>query len=271
MHWIVHERELYHRVTRKAVAQRASELVNEQSLKASRGWVDKFLKRHSFVIRERTTTGQRLPPELGEKVGNFVLHCQKQREQLHLHPSDVGETAIWADMPGQSTVEVRGARHVPILTTGHEKSRITVCLAAMADSRKLQPLVVFKGKRMPQELKKVTGVHIALTHNGWMQVNTTVEWISKVWGSLSFRNRLLVWDSYRCHLTVEARQTLKKVKTTMACIPGSCTKLVQPADVSWNQPFKAAYRERYERWLQTERREDDVTPSGNPRAPSKSI
>ena len=71
-------------------------------------------------------------------------------------------------------MEVRGARHVPILTTGHEKSRITVCLAAMADGRKLQPLV-FKGKRMPQELKKVTGVHIALTHNGWMQVNTTVE------------------------------------------------------------------------------------------------
>ena len=180
VHWIVHERELYHRVTRKAVAQRASELVNEQSFKASRGWVDKFLKRHGFVIRERTTTGQRLPPELGEKVGNFVLYCQKQREQLHLHPSDIGnmdETAIWADMPGQSTVEVRGARHVPILTTGHEKSRITVCLAAMADGRKLQPLVVFKGKRMPQELKKVTGVHIALTHNGWMQVNTTVEWI----------------------------------------------------------------------------------------------
>ena len=104
-----------------------------------------------------------------------------------------------------------------------------------------------------------------------MQVNTTVEWISKVWGSLSFRNRLLVWDSYRCHLTVEARQTLKNVKTTMACIPGGCTKQVQTADVSWNQPFKAAYRERYERWLQTERREDDVTPSGNPRAPSKSM
>ena len=74
--WIIHHQQQYHRLTRKAIAQRASELVNEQSFKASRGWVDKFLKRHDFVIRARTTTG-RLPPELGEKVGNFVLFCQK--------------------------------------------------------------------------------------------------------------------------------------------------------------------------------------------------
>ena len=133
--------------------------MNEQSFKASRGWVDKFLKRHDFVIRALTTT---VPPspELGEKVANFVLFCPKQREQLHLLPSDISnmdETVIWADIPGQSTVEVRGTRHVPILTTGHEKSRITVCLAAMADGRKLQPLIVFKGQRMPQELKNVVG------------------------------------------------------------------------------------------------------------------
>jgi hypothetical protein len=54
------------------------------------------------------------------------------------------ETAIWADIPGETTIETRGARHVPVLTTGHEKVRITVYLAALGDGRKLPPMIVFK-------------------------------------------------------------------------------------------------------------------------------
>jgi DNA-binding SARP family transcriptional activator len=54
-HWIVHEREQYHKVTRKAIALRASQLINDPEFNASRGWVDRFLKRHC-VLRARTTT-----------------------------------------------------------------------------------------------------------------------------------------------------------------------------------------------------------------------
>ena len=51
------------------------------------------------------------------------------------------------DMPGETTVEHVGTRSVPLRTTGHEKSRFTVVLAAMADGRKLKPFVVLKGVR----------------------------------------------------------------------------------------------------------------------------
>jgi hypothetical protein len=42
---------------------------------------------------------------------------------------------------------------------------------------------------------------------------------------------------------------MRQKKTTMAAVPGGCTKLLQPADVSWNAPFKAAYRAAYDNWL----------------------
>lgn len=45
--------------------------------------------------------------------------------------------------------------------------------------------------------------------------------------------------------------------------------LVQPADVSWNKPFKASYTELYEAWLSEPGREADVTKTGNARAPSR--
>ena len=75
---------------------------------------------------------------------------------------------MWADMPANSTVDVRGSASVPILTTGHEKQRITVCLAAMADGSKLIPFVVLKGKRLPKNLENLSNVIVA-----WMNEELT--------------------------------------------------------------------------------------------------
>jgi hypothetical protein len=56
-----------------------------------------------------------------------------------------------------TTEDLVGAKYAPLKTTGHEKNYVTVCLAAMADGRKLQPMIVFHGKRMSIELKNVIG------------------------------------------------------------------------------------------------------------------
>ncbi|MGH0134381.1 UNVERIFIED_CONTAM: hypothetical protein FKN15_059083 [Acipenser sinensis] len=150
INWILQQRQRPLRVTRKAVGWKAKLMCTTPSFKASRGWIEKFMRQNSLTIRAKTTTGQRLPEHLTEKVAQFVHFCQTQKEHLQLSLSDIGgmdETAIWADMPGQSTVEFCGVKQVPILTTGHEKMSVTVCLAAMADGRKLPLFVVFKGKR----------------------------------------------------------------------------------------------------------------------------
>lgn len=55
------------------------------------------------------------------------------------------ETPVWIDMPGEYTIEQKGAKTVSMGSTGCEKSRITVCLTAMGDGAKLLPLVLLKG------------------------------------------------------------------------------------------------------------------------------
>lgn len=124
--WIIEQRQNYFRVTRKSISMKASELVNNSNFKASRGWLDNFLRRHDFVIRAKTTTGQRLPEELSLKVSNFINFCQFHRNRLKISPCHIGnmdETSIWLDMPGQTSVDKRGVTHVPMLTTG-----IFICL-----------------------------------------------------------------------------------------------------------------------------------------------
>ena len=58
-----------------------------------------------------------------------------------------------------------------------------------------------------------------------------------------------------------------QTKSDISTIPGVLTSLVQPADVSWNKPFKAAYKELYNEWMVSG--EKSYTPAGNVRAPSK--
>ena len=178
------------------------------------------------------------------------------------------ETPLWLDMPGATTITHSGERSVPVRTTGHEKNRFTVRLSVMADGRKLKPYVVFKGKRQIPELQKLPGVVVPLSSNGWMNEDLTKDWLRRCWGTLNFGRRLLVWDAYKCHLTDGVRNVANMLTNSdMAIIPGGLTGHIQPADVSWNKPFKEAYKELYGEWTATG--EKSYTQAGNIRAPSK--
>ena len=47
------------------------------------------------------------------------------------------ETAVWNAMFSETTVKATGAKDVPMKSTGHEKVRVSVCLAAKLDGTKL--------------------------------------------------------------------------------------------------------------------------------------
>ena len=123
---------------------------------ASRGWLEKFLKRQEFKIRRQTTISQQLPRELVPKVVGFIMHLFFNISILAIGNMD--ETPCWLDMPGETTVEHVGTRSVPLRTTGNEKSRFTVVLFAMAVGRKLKPFIVLKGVRPIAELDQISGV-----------------------------------------------------------------------------------------------------------------
>ena len=69
-------------------------------------------------------------------------------------------------------------------------------------------------------------------------------------------------------MTDKVRKHADKATTTdLAIIPGGLTSQVQPADVSWNKPFKSAYWELYSKWMAEG--EKSFTAAGNLRAPEK--
>ena len=91
------------------------------------------------------------------------------------------ETAIYNDMISETTVEKRGAHTVHLKTTGHEKSKVTVCLAAAADGTKKKPFFVFKGgKREVRRLNEEFKGKCSVATSGWMDEELTERYCRKV-------------------------------------------------------------------------------------------
>ena len=59
-----------------------------------------------------------------------------------MHFGNMDEVFISFDIPGNKTVNPKGARQVSLGTTGNEKSNFTIMLSVTADGTKLAPLEI---------------------------------------------------------------------------------------------------------------------------------
>uniref|UniRef100_A0A915DHN8 Transposase n=1 Tax=Ditylenchus dipsaci TaxID=166011 RepID=A0A915DHN8_9BILA len=107
-----------------------------------------FLERHAFRARFATTRCQKPPAEYAQKLVDFVMYVSRIRSKknyTHIYAAD--ETPIWLDPTLGKCIDFKGAKDVTVLSTGHEKSRITVMLTARSDGYKCIPYVLIPKKR----------------------------------------------------------------------------------------------------------------------------
>ena len=113
---------------------------------------------------------QKNPDQLINKLVAFVLHvCLVSMKHSYDAANIIAmdETPIWSDMVSETTVDATGKKTVNVKTTGHEKSRVSFCLAAKADRTKLPPFTILKGaKRETAALdKEIKNCYIASSPN----------------------------------------------------------------------------------------------------------
>lgn len=92
------------------------------------------------------------------------------------------------------------------------------------------------------------------------------QWVTRVWGpNRDDVRRLLILDQAPIHKTEAAKKAVSEVDTDVVFIPGGCTSILQPADVSWIKPFKDNLRGVWANFM----REGATTPKGNLKKPSR--
>lgn len=145
-------------------------------------------------------------------------------------------------------LKILGEREVSVLTTGHDKVRLIVFLTGRMDGRKLKPFILMTRKRPIPEIERKFSKDLKLSWSGkeWMTDELTSEYLTKVIGDFSFSKRLLIWDSYRCHISDQTSSKMKSMNIEAGVIPGGTTKFIQPGDVVWNSIFKSKIKQYYE-------------------------
>ncbi len=234
-----------------------------------------FFEKKKSKFDKRTTVSQKTLEDVIPKLTSFVMHLRKLQiahKFVYTNIYAMDETVCWLDMPSDMTIDFCGTKSVPLKTTGHEKDHFTVTLTAWADGTKCKPYIVFKstGTRLIKELEKIAVVIVQLSVIGWMNDKLTIDYLHSIIGHLSFHERLLVWDVYRCHTSDSTRAELKKMRLHTAIIPGGCTKFIQAPGVVWNSPFKSHIRGLYNAWL-FDTSQHEFTKAGNMKAPSHSL
>ena len=82
------------------------------------------------------------------------------------------------------------------------------------------------------------GFIVAIQEKGWVDEELTIQYIRDIWNPIMGSVSLLVWDSFQAHITDAVAAELKQLQIHSVVIPGGCTSIAQPLNVSLNKPFQ---------------------------------
>ncbi|KAH9125519.1 hypothetical protein LEN26_009549 [Aphanomyces euteiches] len=249
--WIIHERSEHRRVTRPMIVSWGRELALDMNipLACSNGWLEKFLRRHNFVLRKATRTPVLPSDEIILRGVHFITHVRQIIQTYNIPLSNIynfDETTIFLDHTDRTTINFRGARDVPIRSFGFEKSRITAVFAANAVGRKLPPCILLKSK-VADNIRCIDGLVHFSSPNAWMNGPKFIEYVRYTF-AYHVRPLLLVFDSAPSHISREVKAFLHSEDILFVVIPGGLTSFVQPADVSWFKPLKSHLKAEIDAW-----------------------
>jgi len=95
-----------------------------------------------LALRGRMTICQKLPKDFEQNLLNYQQYITNPTKTLNFligQMANADETAIYLDMPPNYTLEKKGVKDILLKTTGCEKLRLTVMLAAMLMGENYHP------------------------------------------------------------------------------------------------------------------------------------
>ncbi len=117
----------------------------------------------------------------------------------------------------------------------------------------LPPMVIFKDTT-PRWITNVLGSQgtvVGYQKKSWMYEKLMLIWISDIWVKYTKkRPSLLFLDTFSAHLTDKVKYAFHIFNTTIVLvIPGGCTSILQPLDVSINKPCKTSIRNSWVQYI----------------------
>lgn len=217
-------------------------------------WFKSFLLRHRDLTIKLAENTKRVRAAVSYQiVEQYFTHLQASLEGVP--PSNIinYDETNFSDDPGAVKVVVkRGVKHAHrIIDTS--KSSTSVMFAITGNGNLLPPYVVYKARHLYPGWTEggYPGSRYNRTPNGWFDSETFEDWFLTT--ALPYlRNlegpKVMIGDNLNSHLTVSVIQQCQNNNIRYVLLPPNSTHMLQPLDVAYFRPFKAAWRAVLEQW-----------------------
>lgn len=237
-----------------------------------RDWVNSFLLRHNMTLKKG---GQMQLARKSVTSDPFVIYgfydmLEKEMDRLNIKDRpeciyNLDETGFPMDPSKSKTIGSKGEKTVR-LTHGANRENITVLATCCADGTCLDPLVVFKGKKMQSTWigeEALPGTQYAVTESGWM-TSAVFEDYFKTLAKKTANTRplLVILDGHLSHTSLTTVEVAIQENISLIKLPPHCTDLLQPLDVACFAPMKSNYDAKLTQYVQTTGAREPLRKSG---------
>ncbi|GMF21507.1 unnamed protein product [Phytophthora lilii] len=237
---------------------------------ASQHWVSNFMARYALSLRRRTNLMTLTTDTLVSRAVSYMRYLHDLLPKMDRDRTILmDETAVYFEDARTQTVDVLGARHIVLRSTGYASMRITVILAVTASGRKLPPVLIWKGKDT-LVFEKIGGMYVTKQKRAWVDSGLLKRWIDLQFPLVDGGDgKFLVWDSMRAHISRELKAKCEARRVGMCVIPGGLTPYLQVGDIAIYRAFKDILCGEINAWKES----GDVqyTKAGNPRPPAVEV
>ena len=217
-----------------------------------------------LVLREKTHTAQRHPDDEVEQALGWLVVVRPILAAANINQRfvmNMDQVPVCLSMHPNRTLNLQGARTVPVRCTSNSTSRFTASLTVCADGSKLKPFCIFKGAkngRIATREFPTNPVREQLTlvcqECAWQDEENMLQWIDAtlvphLQEKAGGVQAVLFLDSFSAHWTDTVKARMEELEIQVHQVPGGCTGLVQPIDVGIGKPFKDRLRRKWFDWL----------------------
>ncbi|CEG42201.1 DDE superfamily endonuclease, CENP-B-like [Plasmopara halstedii] len=148
------------------------------------------------------------------------------------------ETAVYSEDARNQTVDIVGARHVIVRSTGFASMRISVILAASAAGKKLPPILIWKGADKAS-FEKIDEVYFTYQKKASVDSSHLKRWTDLQFPMVNVSNsEFLIWDSMRAYISKEVKAKCQTRDIKMCVILGGLTSYLKAGDIGIYRYFK---------------------------------
>jgi len=235
----------------------------------SNGWFGSFLRWHQISLRCITNTASTLPGDFAEGILNWLKFnrrnsqlrdedIREEEEGDHSSQPMIGQyqlqnicnmdqTPVPFEYLEGGTYNLVGEKTVWLQSSksGWDKRQGTIQLTVFTDGvPRVKPLLFFRGQGVGATImreRREYDPRVVGNFNPTAYANSSkvLEWLDEqLIPVLNSQPTLLGIDLFPAQQTEEVLDTFRANDIVVSIIPGGCTGLVQPLDVSINRPFK---------------------------------